>query len=74
MSKECDQLILDINNKSHIRKAVFVYNKDRNFIGKYEGVTDAQRALNINHSTIKKYAKLGSIYNNYIFSYERLED
>ena len=74
MSKECDQLILDINNQSHIRKAVFVYNKDRNFIGKYEGVTDAQRALNINHSTIKKYAKLGSIYNNYIFSYERLED
>lgn len=24
-SKECDELVLNINNKSHIRKAVFVY-------------------------------------------------
>ena len=66
--------ILDIKNNSHIRKAVFVYDTNRNFIGKYEGVTDAQRALNISHSTIKKYAKLEGTYNNYIFSYERLED
>ena len=72
--KDCDELILDIKNNSHIRKAVFVYDTNRNFIGKYEGVTDAQRALNISHSTIKKYAKLEGTYNNYIFSYERLED
>ena len=72
ISIECDELILNIKNKSHIRKAVFVYDKDKNFIAKYEGVTEAQRALNINHSTIKKYAKLSSSYNNYIFSYERL--
>ena len=74
MSKECDKLILEIYNKSYIRKAVFVYDKNRNFLAKFEGVTDAQRALNINHSTIKKYAKLNSSYNNYIFSYERLKD
>ena len=72
--KECEELILNINNNSHIRKAVFVYDINKNFICKYEGVTDAQRALNINHSTIKKYAKLGGIYNDYIFSYERLKD
>ena len=74
ISIECDELILNIKNKSHIRKAVFVYDKDKNFIAKYEGVTEAQRALNINHSTIKKYAKLSSSYNNYIFSYERFKD
>ena len=39
--KDCDELILDIKNNSHIRKAVFVYDTNRNFIGKYEGVTDA---------------------------------
>ena len=72
--KESEELILSINNNSHIRKAVFVYDINKNFICKYEGVTDAQRALNINHSTIKKYAKLGGIYNDYIFSYERLKD
>ena len=71
-SKECEELILDINNNSHIRKAVFVYDSNKNFICKYEGVTKAQEALNINHSVIKKYAKLGSAYNGYIFSYERL--
>jgi group I intron endonuclease len=72
--KECEDLILKINSNSHIRKAVFVYDKNRKFICKYEGVTDAQKALNINHSTIKKYAKLGAVYNDYIFSYERLKD
>nr|QVV23929.1 hypothetical protein [Trichoderma cornu-damae] len=70
--KECEELILDINNNSHIRKAVFVYDSNKNFICKYEGVTNTQEALNINHSIIKKHAKLSSAYNGYIFSYERL--
>jgi len=73
-SKECDQLVLNINNKSHIRKAVFVYDTNKNFIGKYEGVKDAERVFKINHSTIKKYAHIGGVYNGYIFSYERLKD
>ena len=34
----------------------------------------AQKALNIGHSTIKKYAKIGGKYKGYIFSYERLID
>ena len=93
-----------MNNKSYIRKAVFVYdlNKSAAFMmgqvgqgvggqggvgspcptpalpalplisHKYDGVTEAQRALNINHSIIKKYANIGGIYKGYIFSYERL--
>jgi group I intron endonuclease len=73
-SKECDELVLDINNKSHIKKAIFVYDKNKKFIGKYEGVKDAERAFKINHSTIKKYARLSNVYNKLIFSYERLKD
>lgn len=70
--KECEELISNINHSSHIRKAVFVYDNNKKFICKYEGVSKAQVALNINHSIIKKHAKLISAYNGYIFSYERL--
>lgn len=73
-SKESEQLVEEINKSSHIKKAVFVYDINKNFIGKYEGVMDAQRALNVSHSTIKNYAKVGGTYKEYIFSYERLVD
>ena len=73
-SKECEELLLDINNNSHILKAVFVYDINSKFIYKYEGVMAAQRALNISHSTIKKYDNVGGAYNGYIFSYERLKE
>lgn len=72
--KECKELIISINNKSHIRKGVFVYDTNKNLIGRYDGVTDAQRDLNISHSTIKKYAQTGATYNGYTFSYERLKN
>jgi hypothetical protein len=71
-SKECVELILNINNNSHIRKAVFVYDKDKKFLGKFDGVLAVQRALQINHCTIKNYANKGGAYKGYIFSYERL--
>ena len=63
-----------MNSQSHIKKAVFVYDSNREFISKYDGVMDAQRALNISHDTIKKHAKVAGLYKQYIFSYERLED
>lgn len=72
--KESEELVLNINQNAHIKKAVFVYDINKNFIGKYDGVMDTQRALNINHSTIKNYAKLGGSYKGYFFSYERLVD
>jgi hypothetical protein len=72
--EERDKLILEINQQSHIIKAIFVYDTNKNFIGKYEGVMAASRALKISHLTIKNHAKVGSIYNNYRFSYERLID
>ena len=53
-SDGCKQLVVNISNNSHIRKAVFVYDTNKNFIAKYPGVTDAQKALNISHSTIHR--------------------
>ena len=73
-SKKCNELISNINNKSHVRKAVFVYDTCKILIGKYEGLKEAERAFKINHSIIKKYAHLGGIYKGYLFSYERLKN
>lgn len=71
-SKEFNDLILEIINSNHIKKAIFVYNLNKQFIRKFEGVTQAQNELNINHDIIKKYALLNIPYKNFIFSYERL--
>lgn len=70
--KECDNLILNINKSNYIKKAIFVYDLNKNFLFKFDGVTKAQKALKINHSIIKKYAKVKGNYNKYIFSYERI--
>jgi hypothetical protein len=63
-----------MNNNSKFKKAVFVYNTNKEFICKFEGVTPASKELNINHCVIKKYALLNAPYKGYIFSYERLRD
>jgi len=70
-SKKSKNLILDIINNSHIKKAIFVYNLNKEFIHKFEGVTHAQKELNINHDIIKKHALLNTPYKEYIFSYDR---
>jgi hypothetical protein len=56
----------------HVKRAVYVYDKNKNFINKYDGVTDAQRALNIGQATIKKYAEVRAVYKDYIFSFDRI--
>lgn len=71
-SIEFDNLISDVKNNSHIKKAVFLYNLKREFIQKFDGVTQAKRELNISHEIIKKHALRNKPYQNYIFSYERL--
>lgn len=65
-------MVLEISNNSHIKKAVFVYDVNKNLIGKFEGVMHVREELNISHETIKKYALLNKPYKGYIFSYERL--
>ena len=67
-------LITEIIDNSHIKKAIFVYNSNKEFIRKFEGVTHAQKELNINHGIIKKHALLNRPYKGYIFNYERLND
>lgn len=81
MDKESNDLILDIKNNKHIVKPIFVYDLNKNYICKYDGVMQAQKALHINHSIIKKHALLNDkfLFSNkenknkvkgYIFSYE----
>ena len=70
-SKESSALTEEILNNCHIKKAIFVYNENREFIRKFEGVTHAQKELNINHDIIKKYALSSAPYKGYTFSYER---
>nr|YP_010044396.1 GIY-YIG endonuclease [Trametes coccinea]QPF23637.1 GIY-YIG endonuclease [Trametes coccinea] len=71
-SKEANNLMTEIIDNSNIKKAIFVYSSNKDFIKKFEGVTHAQKELNINHVIIKKYALLNKPYKGYIFSYERL--
>lgn len=73
-SKESKVLLENFSSNTHIKKAIFIYDKQKNFIGKYAGVMEVQRLLNISHSTVKKHAILKSPYKEYIFSYERLKD
>lgn len=68
----CKNLIKDMNKNNHIKKAIFIYDKDINFLKKFDGVTLAAKFLNLSHETIKKKALDKQIYNGYYFSYERL--
>lgn len=65
-------MILGIKNSSHIRKAVFLFKEDKEYIRQYDGVVNASKELNISPGIIKKYAKINKPYKGYIFSYERL--
>jgi group I intron endonuclease len=70
-----NNLITDMINSSHIRKAVFVFDLDNILLDKYDSILEAKENLNISHETIKKYAKSGQIYNNkYKFSYHNLDN
>ena len=61
-------------NNSSIKKALFLFDLDKNFIRKYSGIIEAEKDLGIRHEEIKKYANLKKELNGYIFSYHRLLD
>lgn len=71
-STEGRNVELEIQNSSHIRKAVFLYDLNQNFICKYDGVMSASKELKISHNTIKKCLLLNIPYKKYIFSYNKL--
>ena len=54
LSIEAKILIKEIMNNSKTKKAIFVYNSNKEFIAKFDGVTHAQKELNISHDMIKK--------------------
>ena len=73
-SIESQTFTREIYNNSHVKKAIFVYNLNREYIRKFDGVTHAEKELNIKQHIIKKYALINMPYEGYIFSYERLKD
>ncbi len=71
-SKEGQEVILDMENSSHIRKAIFLFNSQKEFIRRYDGILIASKDLGISHSIIQKNIELKTPYKGYFFSYERL--
>ena len=75
---ECKKLIEAFNNNSHIKKAMlrigYRYELYKNPQGQYDGVMAAARSLNFSHEAIKKKALAKEVYNNYYFSYERIDN
>lgn len=71
-SLEYMNMIKDIQINSHILKAIFVFNSKNEFLFKFDGILEAQKALNISHDTIKLYLDSGKVYNNYLFSSHRV--
>lgn len=71
-NKDSKDLIIEINNNHHIKKALFVYDINYNLLFKFDGVMDAKDKLKISHDTIKKYALSKKIYKDFIFSYSKL--
>lgn len=65
--------ISKMKSQKHILRAIFVF-KDKEFLCKYDGVMEAQKALKISHMTIKKHAENNIEYKGNIFSYHRLLD
>jgi hypothetical protein len=58
----------------HVKKGIFVYGKDKSFISKYSGVTEASKIYNLSHLTIRKTASVNGLHTSgYYFCYERLE-
>lgn len=71
-SKEGKDIILDILNNKHIRKALFTFNDKKEFICKYDGVVEASLDLKIKTDQIKNYALHKINYNGLMFSYHRI--
>ena len=73
-TKEGEQLCKEMVDSSHIKKGIFVYDKNNVFIEKFSGVTAASKKYCISQTTIKNIASKNSLHSSgYYFRYERLE-
>lgn len=71
-SPEYSDLIEKMKSQKHIRKAIFVF-KDGEFLIKYDGILEAERALNISHETINYNIEKNTTYKGYKFSLHRIK-
>jgi hypothetical protein len=72
-SPEYSNLIEKMKSQKHIRKAIFVFKEDGEFIKKYNGIMEAERALNISHDTINSNIEKNTTYKEYKFSLHRIK-
>jgi len=57
-----------------VKKGIFVYDKNKKFLSKHTGVTEASKIYKLSHLTIKKIASVNGLHDSgYYFCYERLE-
>ena len=61
-SEEGQEVILSMKKSSHIRKAVFLFNAQREFLKRYDGILAASNDLGINHTVIQKSIKFKTPY------------
>ncbi len=73
LSEEGSLLFGNISKSRIIKKGIFVYDANKNFLGKYEGVTQVSKIYNVNHLTVRKCANLNLLHKGYYFCYERLD-
>jgi group I intron endonuclease len=82
----CSELITDIIKNASVKKAIFVFDLNGNYLNKYKGILEAETQLGIRHEKIKKHA-LSNLpchcpgivlaengIEEYILSYHRLLD
>ena len=53
---------------------MFLYDMNKEFIQRFDGVVQAAKELNMGRATIKRYALQDAPYKGYFFRYERLID
>lgn len=73
LSKEGEKLFKDFSDNLHIKRAVFVYNEKKEFIGRYDGVMEVSRTYKLSHLTIRRCANFNLLHKSgYYFCFERL--
>ena len=85
----CSELITDIIKNASVKKAIFVFDLNGNYLNKYKGILEAETQLGIRHEKIKKHALSKNLVTfplregivlaengieEYILSYHRLLD
>ena len=74
LSEKGSLLFEEISNNHMIKKSIFVYDTNKNFIGRHDGVTQASNIYHIHHHAIRECAKLNLLHiSGYYFCYERFD-